>query len=139
MRLPDDRGPLEHLYSLHIPNCDKNGLYNLKQVSVTASPGLFLPSPPVIVSGLGVEWETQVSVTTGVGVTRRVGLPLCPQLDQRLPLLVQPPVSTDLRAGTQKCVLSIGSPWSWFLGRQKGDLSVLEQVECRLAVCISRQ
>lgn len=33
MRLPDERGPLEHLYSLHIPNCDKHGLYNLKQVS----------------------------------------------------------------------------------------------------------
>lgn len=32
MRLPDERGPLEHLYSLHIPNCDKTGLYNLKQV-----------------------------------------------------------------------------------------------------------
>lgn len=32
MRLPDERGPLEHLYSLHIPNCDKHGLYNLKQV-----------------------------------------------------------------------------------------------------------
>lgn len=32
MRLPDERGPLEHLYSLHIPNCDKSGLYNLKQV-----------------------------------------------------------------------------------------------------------
>ena len=37
MRLPDDRGPLEHLYSLHIPNCDKHGLYNLKQVSVGAA------------------------------------------------------------------------------------------------------
>lgn len=40
MRLPDERGPLEHLYSLHIPNCDKHGLYNLKQVSVESqSPG----------------------------------------------------------------------------------------------------
>lgn len=39
MRLPDDRGPLEHLYSLHIPNCDKHGLYNLKQVSEGASLG----------------------------------------------------------------------------------------------------
>lgn len=39
MRLPDERGPLEHLYSLHIPNCDKHGLYNLKQASgVTQSP-----------------------------------------------------------------------------------------------------
>ncbi|XP_004576900.2 insulin-like growth factor-binding protein 2 [Ochotona princeps] len=35
MRLPDDRGPLEHLYSLHIPNCDKNGLYNLKQCKMS--------------------------------------------------------------------------------------------------------
>ncbi|XP_058052022.1 insulin-like growth factor-binding protein 2 isoform X2 [Ahaetulla prasina] len=32
MRLPDERGPLEHLYSLNIPNCDKQGLYNLKQI-----------------------------------------------------------------------------------------------------------
>ncbi|XP_078392627.1 insulin-like growth factor-binding protein 2 [Cetorhinus maximus] len=31
LRLPDERGPLEHLYSLHIPNCDWRGLYNLKQ------------------------------------------------------------------------------------------------------------
>lgn len=36
MRLPDERGPLEHLYSLHIPNCDKHGLYNLKQASGTS-------------------------------------------------------------------------------------------------------
>lgn len=43
MRLPDDRGPLEHLYSLHIPNCDKHGLYNLKQVSVGAN--LLGPGP----------------------------------------------------------------------------------------------
>lgn len=42
MRLPDDRGPLEHLYSLHIPNCDKHGRYNLKQVSV-GQPGLGRP------------------------------------------------------------------------------------------------
>lgn len=42
MRLPDDRGPLEHLYSLHIPNCDKHGLYNLKQVSA-GQPGLRRP------------------------------------------------------------------------------------------------
>ncbi|XP_067890807.1 insulin-like growth factor-binding protein 2-A [Heterodontus francisci] len=31
LQLPDERGPLEHLYSLHIPNCDRRGLYNLKQ------------------------------------------------------------------------------------------------------------
>lgn len=42
MRLPDERGPLEHLYSLHIPNCDKHGLYNLKQVS-EGVPGLGVP------------------------------------------------------------------------------------------------
>ncbi|XP_004469654.1 insulin-like growth factor-binding protein 2 [Dasypus novemcinctus] len=35
MRLPDERGPLEHLYSLHIPNCDKHGLYNLKQCKMS--------------------------------------------------------------------------------------------------------
>jgi hypothetical protein len=46
MRLPDDRGPLEHLYSLHIPNCDKHGLYNLKQVSVGANLAPTAPAPP---------------------------------------------------------------------------------------------
>lgn len=35
MHLPDERGPLEHLYSLHIPNCDKHGLYNLKQCKMS--------------------------------------------------------------------------------------------------------
>ena len=54
MRLPDERGPLEHLYSLHIPNCDKHGLYNLKQVSEgVLGPGVpcfcppHPPTPPV--------------------------------------------------------------------------------------------
>nr|KAF6353364.1 insulin like growth factor binding protein 2 [Pipistrellus kuhlii] len=37
MRLPDERGPLEHLYSLHIPNCDKDGLYNLKQCKMAVN------------------------------------------------------------------------------------------------------
>ncbi|CAK6448107.1 unnamed protein product [Pipistrellus nathusii] len=37
MRLPDERGPLEHLYSLHIPNCDKSGLYNLKQCKMAVN------------------------------------------------------------------------------------------------------
>ncbi|KAJ6665603.1 hypothetical protein lerEdw1_003446 [Lerista edwardsae] len=37
MRLPDERGPLEHLYSLNIPNCDKQGLYNLKQAMQNVS------------------------------------------------------------------------------------------------------
>ncbi|XP_072117214.1 insulin-like growth factor-binding protein 2 [Mobula birostris] len=31
LRLPDERGPLEHLYALYIPNCDRHGLYKLKQ------------------------------------------------------------------------------------------------------------
>ncbi|XP_069792167.1 insulin-like growth factor-binding protein 2 isoform X2 [Narcine bancroftii] len=31
LHLPDERGPLEHLYALYIPNCDRHGLYNLKQ------------------------------------------------------------------------------------------------------------
>uniref|UniRef100_A0A5F9CFY4 Insulin-like growth factor-binding protein 2 n=1 Tax=Oryctolagus cuniculus TaxID=9986 RepID=A0A5F9CFY4_RABIT len=35
MRLPDDRGPLENLYALQIPNCDKHGLYNLKQCKMS--------------------------------------------------------------------------------------------------------
>lgn len=29
----DNRGPLEDLYGLKFPNCDRHGLYNLKQVS----------------------------------------------------------------------------------------------------------
>ncbi|KAK1798802.1 hypothetical protein P4O66_007079, partial [Electrophorus voltai] len=33
MPFRDNRGPLEDLYSLHIPNCDKKGQYNLKQVA----------------------------------------------------------------------------------------------------------
>uniref|UniRef100_A0A667GE31 Insulin like growth factor binding protein 2 n=1 Tax=Lynx canadensis TaxID=61383 RepID=A0A667GE31_LYNCA len=53
MHLPDERGPLEHLYSLHIPNCDKHGLYNLKQVredllGLGPRVCLSLPRPPVI-------------------------------------------------------------------------------------------
>ncbi|XP_028321977.1 insulin-like growth factor-binding protein 2-A [Gouania willdenowi] len=31
MPFRDNRGPLEDLYALHIPNCDKRGQYNLKQ------------------------------------------------------------------------------------------------------------
>ncbi|XP_038600360.1 insulin-like growth factor-binding protein 2 [Tachyglossus aculeatus] len=38
LRLPEDeRGPLEHLYSLHIPNCDRQGLYNLKQCKMSVN------------------------------------------------------------------------------------------------------
>lgn len=33
MPFRDNRGPLEDLYALHIPNCDKRGQYNLKQVT----------------------------------------------------------------------------------------------------------
>ncbi|XP_043931066.1 insulin-like growth factor-binding protein 2 [Protopterus annectens] len=35
MRLIDDRGPLEQLYALQIPNCDKQGLYNVKQCKMS--------------------------------------------------------------------------------------------------------
>ncbi|XP_053554089.1 insulin-like growth factor-binding protein 2 [Bombina bombina] len=60
MHLPDERGPLEHLYSLHIPNCDKNGYFNLKQCKmsvngqrgecwcVNPSTGKILPGAPTI-------------------------------------------------------------------------------------------
>lgn len=34
MPFRDNRGPLEDLYALHIPNCDKRGQYNLKQVDL---------------------------------------------------------------------------------------------------------
>ncbi|XP_018091144.1 insulin-like growth factor-binding protein 2 [Xenopus laevis] len=37
MHLPDDRGPLEHLYALPIPNCDKNGFFNLKQCKMSVN------------------------------------------------------------------------------------------------------
>ncbi|KAM4697428.1 insulin-like growth factor-binding protein 2 [Rhinophrynus dorsalis] len=37
MHLPDERGPLEHLYALHIPNCDKNGYFNLKQCKMSVN------------------------------------------------------------------------------------------------------
>lgn len=33
MTSEDNRGPLENLYELKFPNCDRHGLYNLKQVS----------------------------------------------------------------------------------------------------------
>lgn len=32
MTSEDNRGPLESLYGLKFPNCDRQGLYNLKQV-----------------------------------------------------------------------------------------------------------
>lgn len=33
MTSEDNRGPLENLYGLKFPNCDRHGFYNLKQVS----------------------------------------------------------------------------------------------------------
>lgn len=33
MTSEDNRGPLENLYGLKFPNCDRRGLYNVKQVS----------------------------------------------------------------------------------------------------------
>lgn len=47
MPFRDNRGPLEDLYALHIPNCDKRGQYNLKQVT----PGILGKR---VVSGEGV-------------------------------------------------------------------------------------
>uniref|UniRef100_A0A8C6SR35 Insulin-like growth factor binding protein 2a n=1 Tax=Neogobius melanostomus TaxID=47308 RepID=A0A8C6SR35_9GOBI len=35
MPFRDNRGPLEDLYALHIPNCDKRGHYNLKQCKMS--------------------------------------------------------------------------------------------------------
>ncbi|XP_023657621.1 insulin-like growth factor-binding protein 2-A isoform X1 [Brienomyrus brachyistius] len=35
MPFSENRGPLEDLYSLHIPNCDKRGQYNLKQCKMS--------------------------------------------------------------------------------------------------------
>lgn len=31
----DNRGPLENLYGLKFPNCDRHGLYNLKQCNMS--------------------------------------------------------------------------------------------------------
>uniref|UniRef100_A0A146V2L0 Insulin growth factor-binding 2-like protein n=1 Tax=Fundulus heteroclitus TaxID=8078 RepID=A0A146V2L0_FUNHE len=35
MTSEDNRGPLENLYGLKFPNCDKHGLYNLKQCNMS--------------------------------------------------------------------------------------------------------
>ncbi|KAM6978662.1 insulin-like growth factor-binding protein 2-B [Tautogolabrus adspersus] len=35
MTSEDNRGPLENLYELKFPNCDKHGLYNLKQCNMS--------------------------------------------------------------------------------------------------------
>ncbi|XP_043987179.1 insulin-like growth factor-binding protein 2-B [Gambusia affinis] len=35
MTSEDNRGPLENLYGLKIPNCDRHGLYNLKQCNMS--------------------------------------------------------------------------------------------------------
>ncbi|XP_060724499.1 insulin-like growth factor-binding protein 2-A [Tachysurus vachellii] len=37
MLFQDNRGPLEDLYSVHIPNCDKRGQYNLKQCKMSVN------------------------------------------------------------------------------------------------------
>ncbi|KAA0713162.1 Insulin-like growth factor-binding protein 2-A [Triplophysa tibetana] len=37
MPFSDNRGPLEDLYSIHIPNCDKKGQYNLKQCKMSVN------------------------------------------------------------------------------------------------------
>ncbi|MCJ8729246.1 hypothetical protein PDJAM_G00103920 [Pangasius djambal] len=37
MPFRDNRGPLEDLYSVHIPNCDKRGQYNLKQCKMSVN------------------------------------------------------------------------------------------------------
>ncbi|XP_063744641.1 insulin-like growth factor-binding protein 2-B isoform X2 [Eleginops maclovinus] len=42
MTSEDNRGPLENLYGLKFPNCDRQGLYNLKQVgTIPAIRGLY--------------------------------------------------------------------------------------------------
>ncbi|XP_036400992.1 insulin-like growth factor-binding protein 2-A [Megalops cyprinoides] len=60
MPFSDSRGPLEDLYALHIPNCDKKGQYNPKQCKMSVrgqrgecwcvSPltGRLLPSSPTV-------------------------------------------------------------------------------------------
>ncbi|MGH0114462.1 UNVERIFIED_CONTAM: hypothetical protein FKN15_017762 [Acipenser sinensis] len=60
MRIHDEKGPLEFLYTMHMPNCDKRGLYNLKQCKmsvngqrgecwcVSPSTGKPIPNSPVI-------------------------------------------------------------------------------------------
>uniref|UniRef100_G3PMM3 Insulin-like growth factor binding protein 2a n=1 Tax=Gasterosteus aculeatus TaxID=69293 RepID=G3PMM3_GASAC len=60
MPFRDNRGPLEDLYALHIPNCDKRGQYNLKQCKmsfhglrgecwcVNPHTGRPLPSAPIV-------------------------------------------------------------------------------------------
>ncbi|KAF7646373.1 hypothetical protein LDENG_00188760 [Lucifuga dentata] len=35
MTAEDNRGPLENLYELKFPNCDRHGLYNLKQCNMS--------------------------------------------------------------------------------------------------------
>ncbi|KAG7269710.1 hypothetical protein CRUP_026902, partial [Coryphaenoides rupestris] len=35
MPFRENRGPLEDLYALHIPNCDRRGQYNLKQCKMS--------------------------------------------------------------------------------------------------------
>ncbi|KAJ8349547.1 hypothetical protein SKAU_G00246770 [Synaphobranchus kaupii] len=35
MPFSENRGPLEDLYAMHIPNCDKRGQYNMKQCNMS--------------------------------------------------------------------------------------------------------
>ncbi|MGH0122887.1 UNVERIFIED_CONTAM: hypothetical protein FKN15_008812 [Acipenser sinensis] len=37
MHIHDEKGPLEFLYTMHMPNCDKQGLYNLKQCKMSVN------------------------------------------------------------------------------------------------------
>ncbi|KAK6483270.1 insulin-like growth factor-binding protein 2-A [Huso huso] len=60
MHIHDEKGPLEFLYTMHMPNCDKQGLYNLKQCKmsvngqrgecwcVSPSTGKPIPNSPVM-------------------------------------------------------------------------------------------
>ncbi|KAG2458865.1 insulin-like growth factor-binding protein 2-A isoform X1 [Polypterus senegalus] len=60
MHLHDDKGPLEHLYTLNIPNCDRRGLYNMKQCKMSVNgqrgecwcvnpeTGLQIPDSPIV-------------------------------------------------------------------------------------------
>lgn len=45
MTFHDNKGPLENLYDLKFPNCDKTGQYNLKQVKWSALTSIFQRHP----------------------------------------------------------------------------------------------
>lgn len=104
MRLPDERGPLEHLYSLHIPNCDKHGLYNLKQVSEALWPCL-APILPLEVSELSRRpslHEPGVGMSAARPGRVRVGLVSWLQAPRRLtPLTWLPGGSAGVQDGRE--------------------------------------